>query len=296
MGPSLRELGLKIITIANQKGGVGKTVTSMTIASGLAKAGQRVLAVDGDPQGNLTLLLGRRSTTPEAVSADEEQNPPESVSTPGPIPAGKAIRRGWQPSRADMTGLLTALARRQPAAMSDHVEKGVRRGLDLLPSRNRRMRLELGDDEIRSSGPGLARLFSRLAQTYDWIIIDTSPSNGPLERVLVGASQAVIIPLEFQLFSVAGLEAILTEIRECATEADHPIRPHALIFIKAENRVNRIEEYRKVFSSLGLPAYEVCRSEYVPRSIEHRKTLWEAAPSSYAARDYAHIIQMSFLR
>lgn len=271
MGPSLRSLGLNVVAVANQKGGVGKTVTTLNLASGLARSGQRVLVVDGDPQGNLSLLLGRQE------------------------PGGEASPRARRPSRGDLGGLLGALARKEGARMSDYLERGVRRGLDLLPSRSRRLRLELGDADIGAAAPGLARLFSRLAERYDWVLVDTSPSDGSLERALLSACHAAVIPLEFQLFSVAGLEAMLAELRECSAGDGKEIRPHALVFVKAENRVSRIDEYRRVFSMFKLPVYEVCRSEYVPRSLERRRTLWESAPMSYAARDYARIIERSFL-
>ncbi len=277
MGPSLRELGLNIVAVANQKGGVGKTVTTLNLAAGLAREGQRVLVIDGDPQGNLTLLLGRRAAVPASPDA------------PAPV------SRARKPSPHDLSDLLVAIAERQGVTISGFIEKGVRRGLDLIPSRNRRMRLELGDAEIKAAAPGFAKLLSRLAEHYDWILLDTSPSNGPLERALIAACEAVVIPLEFQLFSVAGLEAILSEVRECAADYGREIRAHALVFVKAENKVSRIDEYRKVFARFRLPVFEICRSEYVPRSIERRKTLWEAAPASYAARDYSRIIDKSFL-
>lgn len=277
MGPSLRELGLNIVAVANQKGGVGKTVTTLNLAAGLARVGQRVLVIDGDPQGNLTLLLGRRPVAPA--------NPD--------VPASPS--RARKPSPHDLSELLLAIAEKKSVAISGFMEKGVRRGLDLIPSRNRRMRLELGDSEIQAAAPGFAKLLARLAEHYDWVLMDTSPSNGPLERALIAACEAVVIPLEFQLFSVAGLEAILSEVRECAADHGREIRAHALVFVKAENKVSRIDEYRKVFARFRLPVYEICRSEYVPRSIERRKTLWEAAPASYAARDYSRIIDKSFL-
>lgn len=281
MGPSLRQLGLKIVAVANQKGGVGKTVTTLNLAAGLARSGQRVLVIDGDPQGNLTLLLGRR-TAPEIEAQEGE--------TPDVIPS-----RGRKPSPHDLSDLLLAIAQKNSITISQFIEKGVKRGLDLIPSRNRRMRFDVGDAEIKVAAPGFARLLARLAEHYDWILLDTSPSNGPLERSLIAACEAVIIPLEFQLFSVSGLEAILSEVRECATMHGRDIRVHALVFVKAENKVNRIEEYRKVFARFRLPVFEICRSEYVPRSIERRKTLWESAPASYATRDYSRIIDKSFL-
>jgi len=286
MGPSLRELGLNIVAVANQKGGVGKTVTVLNLAAGLARAGQRVLVVDGDPQGNLTLLLGRRAP----------EQPPAAILAPA-SPDARAVPppRGRKPSPHDLSDLLSDISARKTVAVSGYIEKGVRRGLDLIPSRNRRMRLELGDAEIKAAAPGFALLLARLAERYDWVLLDTSPSNGPLERALIAACEAVVIPLEFQLFSVAGLEAILSEVRECAADHGKDIRAHALVFVKAENKVSRIDDYRKVFARFRLPVFEICRSEYVPRSIERRKTLWEAAPASYAARDYARIIDKSFL-
>lgn len=279
MGPSLRSLGYRIVAIANQKGGVGKTVTALNLAAGLARAGQRVLVVDGDPQGNLTLILGRRPV-PAAGDSGDGNGAPSSARRPAP---------------RDLAGLFGAIAARERVPVSDFIEKGVRRGLDLLPSRNRRMRLELGDSDILAAAPGFALLLARLAERYDWIVVDTSPSNGPLERALIAACQAVVIPLEFQLFSVSGLEAILAEVRECAAAFGREIRAHALVFVKAENKVGRVEEYRRVFSRFRTPVFEICKSEYVPRSIERRRTLWEAAPASYAARDYARIIDTSFL-
>lgn len=292
MGPSLRALGLKIVAVANQKGGVGKTVTTLNLAAGLARAGQRVLVIDGDPQGNLTLLLGRRPPAADAASAGDAAGSASPDAQPGVAPAPSRARK---PAPHDLADLLRSIAEKKSVAVSEFVEKGVRRGLDLVPSRNRRMRLELGDAEIQAAAPGFSRLLARLAERYDWILLDTSPSNGPLERSLIAACQAVVIPLEFQLFSVAGLEAILSEVRECASDHGRDIRAHALVFVKAENKVGRIEEYRKVFARFRLPVFEICRSEYVPRSIERRKTLWEAAPASYAARDYARIIEKSFL-
>jgi chromosome partitioning protein len=259
---SLAALGLRVVAVANQKGGVGKTVTVATLASGLARRGQRVLLVDGDPQGNLTQLLG---------AADR------------------------RPDFGDLLERLSADAGSGKIKLDDYIAKRVKLRLDLLPVCRRRLRTELGDERIIRAEKGFARCIDLLAERYDWVLIDTSPSNGELERLLVSASRAVVIPMEFQVFSVSGLEAILEDVAECSRRAGRTIRPHALVFTKAENGLARVDAYRSLFSSFRIPIFEVCKSEYVPRALERGRTLWEAAPSSYVARDYGRIIDKSFL-
>jgi chromosome partitioning protein len=273
---SLLSLGLRIVAVANQKGGVGKTVTVATLASGLARSGQRVLVVDGDPQGNLSQFFG-------AAVSD------------GAASAGGAASRDGE--LGDLLERLSAAPEGEAGriAIDQYIVKRVKLRLDLLPVGRRHLRTELGDEAIARSGKPFAALLSGLKAKYDWILLDTSPSNGELERVLISASEAIVIPLEFQLFSVSGLESILEDVEECSRRSGRAIRPHALVFTKAENGLARVDAYRKLFSSFRIPIYEVCKSEYVPRALERGRTLWEAAPSSYAARDYERIIQKSFL-
>jgi chromosome partitioning protein len=258
MGESLRALGLGIVAVANQKGGVGKTTTVIQLATGLARSGGRVLVVDGDPQGNLSLFFG-----------------------PG--------------SERDFGDLLGALLSGSDPRIEEFLVRGARKGVDLLPAKHRLLRRERGEADILGAGPALESLLASLKARYDWILIDCSPSNGALERILVRACEAVIVPLEFQLFSIAGLQAILDDVAACAAEAGRGIRVHALVFTKAENRVARVESYRELFSSFRIPIFEVCKSEYIPRSLERSRTIWESGPSSFAARDYARIIEKAFL-
>ncbi len=262
MGESLRALGLGIVALANQKGGVGKTTMVIEIASGLARAGQRVLVVDGDPQGNLSLFFG----------------------------AGEGKDLG------ELFGeLLHQRLGGEGPRIEEYLVRRVRRNLDLLPAKSRLLRRERSEAELLDVAPSFAALLRALKSDYDWILLDCSPSNGALERLLVSACEAVIVPLEFQLFSVAGLQAMLDDVASCALEAGREIRIHALVFTKAENRVARVESYRKLFSAFKIPIFEVCKSEYIPRSLERSRTIWESGGSSFAARDFAGIIEKAFL-
>jgi chromosome partitioning protein len=270
---ALAPLGLKIVAIANQKGGVGKTVTAATLASGLARRGQRVLLVDGDPQGNLSLLFGVEDKKPELGALLEMLS--EDSAGAGSVNTSKPHRRKIN--------------------VDDYLAKRAKLRLDMLPLGHRRLRTELGDGRLEKAEKPFADLLRLLKARYDWILMDTSPSNGVLERLLISASEAVIVPLEFQVFSVSGLEAILDDISRCAERAGYDIRARALVFTKAENGLARVETYRKVFSSFNIPIFEVCKSEYIPRALERGRTLWEAAPASYVARDYTRIIDKVFL-
>lgn len=258
MAQSLKQSGLNVVTVANRKGGVGKTSSVIQIASGLAKRGERVLAIDGDPQGNLTLFFGGND-------------------------------------KSDFGKLLEALTEGKKVHAEEYINRNVRRRLDILPAKNRNLRLEMHDTDISGSSSGFASFIDAIRKHYDWVIIDSSPSNSPLERLLICASDAVIIPLEFQLFSVSGLESILDEVKYCSNETKKDIKVHSLIFTKAENRLNRVNTYRQVFSSFHIPIFEICKSEYISRSIEKSRTIWECGPLSYAARDYARVIDKGFL-
>ncbi len=259
MGESLHAQKLKIVAVANQKGGVGKTTTVIELATGLAACGQLVLAVDGDPQGNLSLFFG----------------------------ANRAQK--------GLEALLSELSQGREASACDYIIKEARKGLDVLPSSDRELRRQLGDEAINSASPGFSACLAKAAKDYDWILIDCSPSNGALERLLVRSAQAALIPLEYQLFSVSGLESILEDIRLCGQEAEREIVIQGLVFTKAEDKVARVNTYRELFATFRVPIYEVCRSEFVPKSLERSKSLWESAPASYAAKDYAKIIEKAFL-
>lgn len=248
----------RIVGIVNQKGGVGKTVTALTLATGLAAGGSSVLLVDGDPQGNLTLFFT------------------------------ESAERGLSDVLKSLSSGGTVSSHEAP------VIKNVRPGLDLVPMHDRSLRMELTDSDYRDVLPRYSEWLEDISKRYDAVITDCSPSNGWLEKTLVSACASVIVPLEFQLFSIAGLSALVEEIRDCSKLSGKTIKIEALVFTRVENRVNRVQEYRNAFKAYSIPIFEVAKTELVPKSLEIHKTLWEFAPQSFAARDYKAIIDRVF--
>ncbi len=165
----------RIVAVANQKGGVGKTTTALNVATPVALAGQRVLLVDIDPQGNLTSGLGLKGqrapsgTVYEALLTDAD---PAAFVLPTPVE-----RLFLVPADRQLTGAEIELVS--------------------LPDRERR----------------LERALTGLRTQFDYIFIDCPPSLGLLTLNALVAADAVLIPLHCEYFALEGLADLVGTIR-----------------------------------------------------------------------------------
>ena len=164
----------KIIAIANQKGGVGKTTTTINLGASLASEGKKVLIIDADPQANATSGYG---INPEEMSSSIY----ECLVDDYPL-AGTQV--------------------------STCVE-----GLDLIGSR-----IDLAGAEIELiSRPNrekvLANLLHGISDSYDYILIDCSPSLGLITVNALTAADSVIIPVQAEYFALEGISKLINTIR-----------------------------------------------------------------------------------
>lgn len=166
----------KTVAIANQKGGVGKTTTTLNLGITLSRMGRRVLCVDMDPQGNLTTALGAGGHTgPTIADALLDRRTPLPI-LPADPPAGAVL---------DIVPASLALATAEAA---------------LLNKLGREFRLR---DQLLT-----------VDSQYDFILIDTPPSLGVLTINSLVAASAVVIPTEARFFSLQGLQMLQESVEE----------------------------------------------------------------------------------
>ena len=166
---------LRVLVVANQKGGVGKTTTAINLGTALAAVGERVLLIDSDPQGNASTGLG----------------------------IGRALRRHT---------LYDVLMAEMP--ITDAVVKTSVPGLDLTPSDPdlSGVELELGHQARRSFKLRDALEVLRDGKTYSYVLIDCPPSLNLLTVNAMAAADGVLVPLQCEFFALEGLSQLMRTI------------------------------------------------------------------------------------
>ena len=163
----------KILAIANQKGGVGKTTTSINLAASLAKTRRRVLLVDIDPQGNATMGSG--------VNKEQVQASTYSVLIGG-----------------------------DPVAAATVAVEG---GYDLVPANGSLSGAEVELIEIEHRERRLRTALATVRDNYDYVLIDCPPALNLLTVNALVAAHAVMIPMQCEYYALEGLTALLNTIR-----------------------------------------------------------------------------------
>ncbi len=192
----------KVIAVAMQKGGVGKTTTTVNLAAALAEMGQRVLAVDLDPQGNLTQHAG---LDPDTV-------------TPTVYDALKAEVDGG--------------AGNVRAAIYQTAE-----GFHLLPSQPELSLVEVALINTLSRERILAGLLGEVAADYDFILIDCNPSLGLLVINALTAADSVLIPIQTEYLAARGALMILSTIETIRRKRLNPkLKIEGILLTMADTR------------------------------------------------------------
>ena len=205
----------KVIAIANQKGGVGKTTTSVNLASALAVLEKKILLIDADPQANATSGLG--------INVDEK--------------------------KAGTYELLE-----HTAAVEDTIVKTSVPHLDLIPSHIDLVAIEIELVDKNQREFMLKKALEKVVSNYDFIIIDCAPSLGLITLNALTAANSVIIPIQCEYFALEGLGKLLNTIKSVQKihNKDLDIEGLLLTMYDARLRLSNqvVEEVKKHFSTM----------------------------------------------
>jgi len=195
----------RIISLANQKGGVGKTTTAINLGTALAAIGERVLIVDLDPQGNASTGLGidRRSRNVSTYDVLVGEAPLRDAVVPTAVP-----RLHIAPSTMDLSGL----------------------ELELGSAKDRAFRLR---DAIAALNTNVT-----VESDYTYVLIDCPPSLNLLTVNAMAASDAILVPLQCEFFALEGLSQLLQTVEQVRTTLNPNLSIHGVVLTMFDSRNN----------------------------------------------------------
>lgn len=221
-----------VMAVVNQKGGTGKTTTCENLGIGLAREGKRVLLIDTDPQGSLTIALGH--------------------SRPDDLPV-------------TLTDLMAKVMQDQLLAPKEGIlphEEGV----ELVPANITLSGLEVSLVNAMSRETVLKQYLETVKDSYDFILLDCMPSLGMLTVNALAASDQVLIPVQANYLSAKGLEQLLQTVNKVKRQINPKLRIEGILLTMVDYRTN----FAKEISTLIRDTYGGRLKVYdadIPRSV-----------------------------
>ncbi|MCG2785372.1 MAG: ParA family protein [Anaerolineae bacterium] len=257
---------MKIITVANQKGGTGKTTTAVNLAAALTLAGKKVLLVDLDPQGNLATFLGHQ-----------------------PRPGAYNLLAAYIP------GLASLMGNDKSAQIRSFIVSAERSQISILPgsaeTANAQAFMLTGERDLNLIRQAVSEQFAR----YDLVILDTAPSLGGILELALWAADEVLVPVASETAAIQGAYQTIATLKALTQRGWQGCLAGILPTFYDERTVERREgllHLQQAFGALALPPIHECTA--IRELPANQMTIFEKAEAektnSYvrrAAQEYS---------
>jgi chromosome partitioning protein len=244
----------RVLALCNQKGGVGKTTSTINLGAALAEYGRRVLLVDFDPQGALSVGLG------------------------------------IHPNQLDRT--VYNLLMERGVTTEDVLLKTNVPGMDLLPSNIDLSAAEVQLVTEVAREQALQRSLEQVREDYDFVLIDCQPSLGLLTVNALTAAHGVIIPLECEFFSLRGVALLIDTIEKVRERLNPTLNVDGILATMYDGRtVHGREVFARVVEAFGDTVFDtvIARTVRFPETTVAGEPITSWAPSSSGAKAYRNL-------
>jgi chromosome partitioning protein len=244
----------RIVALCNQKGGVGKTTSTINLGAALAEYGRRVLLVDFDPQGALSVGLG------------------------------------VQPHQLDRTAYNLVMER--DVAIDDILLKTAVPGMDLLPSNIDLSAAEVQLVGEVAREQTLSRVLRPVVDEYDFVLIDCQPSLGLLTVNALTAAHEVIVPLECEFFSLRGVALLIDTIDKVRERLNPTLKLAGILATMYDGRtLHGREVFARVVEAFGDEVFDtvISRTVRFPETTVAGEPITTWAPTSAGAKAYRNL-------
>ena len=194
----------RVIAVSNQKGGVGKTVSCVNLGIGLAQSGKKVLLIDADPQGSMTISMGYPQPDDMEYS---------------------------------LASMMMNIVNDEPLNM-DKTILHHKEGVDLIPANIELSAIEVSLVNVMSRELILRTMVDQLRKFYDFIIIDCMPSLGMMTINALACADSVLIPVQAAYLPVKGLQQLIKTISRVKKQLNPKLKIEGILLTMVDNRTN----------------------------------------------------------